>query len=134
MTKSGSPVLPLPYERALTLGADYTFGIGSGLRVLGEHFLLKDSRTAFGAGRGARISALSLNTSVGLLDAVTGIFYYDWENRQFYRFLNWQRTYDRWSFYLIGFWNPETFGIYRNRPGESSFGGKGIQIMIVFNH
>jgi hypothetical protein len=134
MIKASSPVLPFPYERALTVGADYTFDIGSGLRVLGEHFVLEDSRTAFGAGRKARFSALSLNTSVGLLDAVTGIFYYDWENRQFYRFLNWQRTYDRWSIYLIGFWNPQTFAIYRATSGGSSFAGKGIQVMVAFNY
>jgi len=134
LIKSASTALASPYERALTLGADYTLGIGGGLKVLGEHFLLRDSRTAFGAGRGAEISALSLNISIGLLDALAGIFYYDWENKQVYRFLNWQRTYDRWRFYLIGFWNPEVFGIYRNRAGESSFGGRGIQIMAVFNH
>lgn len=38
MIKSASTALALPYERALTLGADYTLGIGGGLKVLGEHF------------------------------------------------------------------------------------------------
>ena len=55
-------------------------------------------------------------------------------NKSFYRFLSWQRTYDRWSFYLMAFWNPENIAIYRNPEGNNLFAGKGFQIMIVFNH
>jgi len=126
--------LPLPFRRALTVGADYTFAVGNGLHVLGEHFLLQDSTTAFGAGLGMKISAVSVSYPMSILDALSGIFYYDWENRRFYRFLNWRRTYDRWSFHLIGFWNPKTFDIYRPGTAGASFGGKGIQVMAVFNY
>ena len=33
---------------ALTLGADYTFGVGNGLHVLGEYFVQETSREMFG--------------------------------------------------------------------------------------
>jgi hypothetical protein len=134
LIKADSSALPLPVQRTLTLGVDYTFGIGRGLHVLAEQFFLQNSRTAFGAGQGSKLSALSLNYPLGILDTLAGIFYYDWVNNKFYRFLSLQRTYDHWSLYVIGFWNPESFGIYANGSRESSFGGKGIQIMVVFNH
>ena len=120
LVKAAGSVLPLPFQRALTVGADYTFGLGNGLNVLAEHFLLQDAATAFGAGQGMRVSALSLSYPLSVLDALSGIFYYDWGNRRLYRFLSWRRTYDRWSFHLIGFWNPETFDIYR--PGPAGLG------------
>jgi hypothetical protein len=134
LVRANTSSLPLPFRRALTVGADYTFAVGNGLHVLGEHFLLRDSETAFGAGQGMKISAASLSYPLSVLDALSGIFYYDWENRRFYRFLNWRRTYDRWSFHVIGFWNPETFDIYRPGMAGASFGGKGIQVMAVFNY
>jgi len=134
LVRANTSSLPLPFRRALTIGADYTFAVGNGLHVLGEHFLLRDSETAFGVGQGMKISAASLSYPLSVLDALSGIFYHDWENRRFYRFLNWRRTYDRWSFHVIGFWNPETFDIYRPGTAGASFGGKGIQVMAVFNY
>ncbi len=122
------------YQQALTIGLDYTFGIGGGLHVLGEHFILESSAKAFARGEGLRVSALSLNYPLGLLDTLTGILYYDWKNSRFYRFVNWQRKYDRWSFHVIGFWNPDEFDIYRTPGGENLFAGGGFQIMAVFNH
>lgn len=122
------------YQRALTIGADYTVGIGGGLHVLGEHFILESSAKAFARGEGLRVSALSLNYPLGLLDALTCILYCDWKNSRLYRFVSWQRKYDRWSFHVIGFWNPDEFEIYRTPGGENLFAGRGFQIMAVFNH
>jgi hypothetical protein len=129
-----SGALPFPYQRSLNLGLDYTFAVGNGLHLLGEHFLLKNSGEIFGHGEGFEFSALSLNYPLGLMDSLSGIFYYDWKNRQFYRFLNWQRKYDSWSFYFIGFWNPGDFQIYQAQNGNNVFAGKGFQFMVVFNH
>lgn len=126
--------LPLPFRRALTVGADYTFALGNGLHVLGEHFLMQDSAAAFGTGRGMKISAASLSYPLGVLDALSGMFYYDWENDSFFRFLSWRRTYDRWSFLVIGFWNPEALSLYRASTAGATFGGKGLQVMAVFNY
>jgi len=125
---------PLKYQRLVNVGVDYTFGLGNGIHALFEHFLYEISDTAFGEGEGFEFSALSLNYPLGLLDNLTGIVYYDWENEDWYRFLNWQRTYDRWSFYLMAFWNPDQFQIYQNVQGNNLFAGKGFQLMVVLNH
>ncbi|HEX9901603.1 MAG TPA: hypothetical protein VGB72_01955, partial [Acidobacteriota bacterium] len=132
--KQHSREIPFPYQTALTLGADYTFGLGNGLYVMAEHFLREDSAEAFGRGQGWQFSGLSLRYPLGLLDTFSWMFYYDWKNKDIYSFLSWQRTYDRWGWYVIGFWNPTRFQVYGTQAGNTYFSGKGIQVMIVFNH
>jgi hypothetical protein len=134
LVRQKSREIPFPYQEALTLGADTTFSLGNGLYVLAEHFLAEASAEALGRGQGQRFSALSLSYPLGLLDTLSGIVFYDWKNRALYSFLSWQRTTDRWRFYVIGFWNPPRFQILRTQAGNNFFSGKGFQVMVVFNH
>ena len=122
------------FQHLLTVGADYTFPLCNGLTTVLEYFSFQTADKVLGAGEGLEFTALSLNYPIGLLDAITGIVYRDWENKEWYRFINFQRMYDRWSIYLMAFWNPETFQIYPQLSEGSLFTGKGFQIMIVFNH
>ena len=75
---------------------------------------------------------------VGLLDSVSGIVYLDAVRHEAYRFVSWQRSYDRWQFYVMGFWNPRQAAI--EQPGQNAAAGRsplvgrGIQVMAVFNH
>lgn len=124
----------LKYQRQWTLGADYTFDIGNGLTLLSEYFRSENPAEAFGSGSGIGLSAWSLNYPVGLIDRISGIVYRDWTNHEWYRLATWQRTYDNWIFYLVGFWNPKDIQLYPNRGSSSSFAGTGIQLMVVFNH
>ena len=132
--KQNSSWLPYPWQQMLTLGIDYTFGIGNGLNAVGEHFIFGQSSEFLSSGERLEFSAVSLNYPLGLLDSLSGIVYYDWENRDFYRFINWQRTYDRWQIYVMGFWNPEEFLIYQTNTESSLFTGTGFQIMVVYNY
>ncbi|MEJ2634669.1 MAG: hypothetical protein P8184_05195 [Calditrichia bacterium] len=134
LTHQDNPLLPFVWQRSATLGADYTFDIGNGLNVMSEYFILENSREALGKGEGLKFSAGSFSYPIGLLDRVEGIFYYDWENSEYYRFLNWRRTYDHWSFHLMAFLNPDKNRIYQNQAGNNLFAGKGVQLMIVLNH
>ena len=79
-------------------------------------------------------NAVSLNYPLSLLDDITAMVYYNLDNRDWYRFINWQRTYDSWRFHVIGFWNPDEFQICRDTPGTGYLAGKGVQFMVVFNH
>lgn len=132
--KQNSSWLPYPWQQMLTLGIDYTFGIGNGLNAVGEHFVFGQSSEFLSSGRSLEFSAVSLNYPLGLLDSVSMMIYYDWENHDFYRFINWQRTYDQWQIYVMGFWNPEEFLIYRTDTESSLFTGIGFQIMVVYNY
>jgi hypothetical protein len=129
-----TPALPCPWQRAFNVGLDYTFGLGNGLNVIGEHFVMIASTKAWDSGESVEFTALALNYPLGLLDTLAGIFYYDWKNEDFYSFLRWQRTYDQWSIHVMAFWNPSQFAIYQVGQDHSLFAGKGIQIMIVYNY
>jgi len=124
----------LRYKRLINLGMDYTFDLGDGLNVIGEYFTMGTSEDVFDLGEEISFSAVSVNYPLGLLDNITAMIYYNWDNQDWYRFINWERKYDNWSFYVMGFWNPDRFQIYQNRQGNSFFSGKGFQLMIVFNH
>lgn len=132
--RQNSSWLPYPWQQTLTLGFDYTFGIGNGFNVVGEHFILEQSSEFLSSGQELEFSALSLNYPLGLLDSVSGMIYYDWENNDFYRFINWQRTYDRWRIYVMGFWNPEEFLLHQGNLDSSLFTGTGFQIMVAYNY
>jgi hypothetical protein len=126
--------LPYPWQRALNVGLDYTFGLGNGLNVIGEHFVMTSSPKAWSSGDTAEFTALALNYPLGLLDTLAGIFYYDWRSKDIYSFLRWQRTYDQWSIHVMAFWNPDRFVIYQAGQGNNLFAGKGVQIMIVYDY
>ncbi len=124
----------LRYNRMFNLGMDYTFDLGNGLHILTEYLRVDMSDNPFKSGKPTSLSALSLHYPVGLLDNLNAIFYYDWSTENMYRFVSWQRAYDQWSFYLIGYWNPDQFQIYQNQKTQNLFMGKGFQFIIVFNH
>ncbi len=126
--------LPYARQRSFVIGMDYTFDLGNGLHVLGEYFEYTSGTSTWSDEEAARFFAVSLAYPIGLLDSLTGIVYYDRENRDIYSFFRWQRTYDRWNFHLMAFWNPERFQIYRAQAGANLFAGKGIQVMAVFHY
>lgn len=125
---------PIKYEKFLTVGADYTLGIGNGLHVLGEHLVMNTSDQLSDYGNRHKFSALLADYSLTLWDMVMGIAYYDWKTDMWYQFLTWRRTYDNWSFNAALFWNhASSSGSYQT--AASAFGmGKGFQLMVVFNH
>ena len=125
---------PLRYQQSLNLGADYTFGIGSGLHLIAEHLIFASSEKVFGAGDTSRLTAVALDCALGLLDRIKTAVFYNWKTADWYRFITWQRTYDNWSFYAIGFWNPDRYQIYASQQGANLFSGKGVQIMAVYNY
>ncbi len=129
-------ILPFKYRKFINFGIDYTLPIGSGLNVLGEHLHIALTNKPFGTGESFNLSALLMNYNLGLLDRITAITFFDWENHQFSRYISWGRIYDNWSFYLNGFWNPdETNFLGFESETRSNFGaGKGIQVIVVFNH
>ena len=124
----------LKYQRLSTIGLDYTFPIGNGIYAMAEYFTLATSDEAFRGGESFSFSAASFNYPINIVDSFTFMLYYNNKNEDWYRFINWQRIYDKWSFYFIGFWNPEQFQIYPNMEGNELFAGKGFQLMVVYNY
>jgi hypothetical protein len=117
-----------------TLGADYTFAVGNGLTTTFEHLLFSYDRRPFGLANVNAFSGLSLSYPVGMIDNISAITYYDWTNSNGYIFLNWKRQFNHLSLYLMGYWNPETYVLPGQSAGNNRFAGKGLQVMLVWNH
>ncbi|MBN1558950.1 hypothetical protein JW998_01780 [candidate division KSB1 bacterium] len=128
--------VPINYEKYLTIGADYTVGLGNGLHVLGEHLFMNTSATLDDYENRTEFSAVLADYHVTLWDMVMGIVYYNWKTNDSYKFLTWRRTYDNWSFNAAFYWNPATSSVAGLTQNErSTFGlGKGFQFMVIFNH
>src|SRR5581483_2980634 len=99
------PALGPSDSQALTVGADYTFGVGNGLHVLAESFVQELPAAVLGQHVSQKFTAASVNYPIGLIDSLSGIIAVDTDRGEVYRFVNWQRTFDRWQFYFMGFWN-----------------------------
>ncbi len=134
LTHHKSKLLPYEWEQSYNIGLDYTFAVGTGLNVMTEYFVLENTNKILQAGEGVKFSTVSVNYSLGVLDNIGGIVYYDWDNEDCYRLLSLQRNYDKWSFYLFAFWNPDEYKLNISSRESTQFAGKGIQFMVVFNH
>jgi hypothetical protein len=126
--------LPSPYQRFLAAGADTTLPLGNGVLLLAEHLRLDAADGALRQGEGRDLTAVTASASLGLLDRVSAIVFYDWRGRNLYNFLSWQRTYDDWQLFVIAFLNPAAGGVTPASAGVNSFSGRGIMLMAVFNH
>jgi hypothetical protein len=127
-------LLPYEWQKMVTLGMDYTLGIGSGLHLLGEHMVTAVSEDPFQWDEDAQVSAISLSYTLGFFDSLTAFGYYSWDLRKYYQYLSWQRTYDDFIIQLSGFHYPESSGD-DGRMAQSALGaGYGGQLMVIYNH
>jgi len=121
-------------QEAFTLGTDYTFNLGSGLYVTLEHMLMAFDEKAFEFSNTTNFTGLSINYPIGMFDNISAIIYYDWANNSVYNFVNWFRQFNRTTFYVMAYWNPENNQMPTMGTAENLYGGMGVQLMFVFNH
>jgi len=118
----------------LNLGTDNTFGIGNGLNVVFEQLLMSYDRKALAFANPISFSGLSLSYPIGMLDNLSLISYFNWTNNTSYNFLNFKRQFDKITFYIMAFWNPGNYQLPQQLNADNYYSGKGIQLMLVFNH
>jgi hypothetical protein len=124
----------LNHIRMLTVGSDYTFGVGNGLTVMAEQFLYQTGASMFKSASNMTFSALSVSFPVNLTHSLSAMVFYNWTVDGWYRFINWRINMSKTSLYIIAFWNPESFDLYQNTGNTSLMGGKGIQLLFAWNH
>lgn len=123
----------LTNKEVFTVGSDYTFGLGSGLNITLEHMLFAADEKPFKFASTTNNTALSIMYPIGMFDNLSAIFYYDWTHNSLYNFVNWYKSFDHTTFYIMGYWNPEQASIPAG-GAQNLYGGKGIQLMFVYNH
>jgi hypothetical protein len=121
-------------QEILNVGSDYTFRLGNGLYVIYEQLVAANEEKPFNFQNATTFSLVSLSYPVSLFDNISGIVYYDWKNRKSYNFLNWQKQFNNIILYFMGYWNPAIYNIPAQGEGPNLFAGRGVQIMMVFNH
>src|SRR5690625_7300269 len=111
----------------LTLGTDYTFGIGNGLNATFEQFFYSYSEKGVDPDNAISFSGLALSYPLTMLDQLSAMEYYDSDDRHFYNSLHWQRQLDQITFYLIGYWNPRQYAMSSQMTSTIRVQGSALQ-------
>jgi hypothetical protein len=123
----------LTNQRLLNVGVDYTFGVGNGLSVIVEHLVSTYDERPFTMTNVNHLTALSANYPFGLFDHVNAIVYYNYNDSQWYNFVNWSKQYDRITLNVMGYWNPLNSELPMQPMVENLYGGMGAQLLFVYN-
>lgn len=138
-----SPALPFEWLKLVTTGMDYTFDIGNGLHILGEHMVPVLSDDIMTWDEKTHFTAFSANYPFGYFDALTAIGYYAWDHKEYSQYVSWQRSYDHVIINLSLFKYPDTnLGASLVTSGLTTSGlqtqnlerGSGGQILVILNH
>lgn len=124
----------LPFTRAATIGADYTFGIINGLNITAEQMFYTSSDKVFSRGENFSFTGFSAGCPLSIITRINTIVFYNWKNNGLYRFANLSFTFDNLALNIIGFWNPDKFSLFNYGTGPNLFAGFGGQIMVVYNY
>ena len=121
-------------QEMINMGIDYTFGIGNGLNMSLENLLSSYDTKTLSFENTTNITALSANYPINFINNMQVILYYDWTHHSLYNFVNWYQKFNKITFYVMAYWNPENNQyIYQQESGQY-YAGKGVQIMVVYNH
>lgn len=115
------------------IGADYTLPIGNGVGVSVEYFRYHFGEEFLVKGTAINLIGSTINYPLSILDNVSAMIFYLPDTKSMYNYLSWSRTYDKWSLYVFGFWNPVTPLAITQTQGSNLFAGKGVQVMLNYN-
>lgn len=124
----------LTNQTFVTVGIDYTFGLGNGLNASMENMITSFDTEAFAFANTSILSAASVAYPLGFFDKISTIFYFAWETKDIAFFVNYEHQFKHVTAYVMGYYNPETQAIIGSTQPENSFAGPGIRLMLVYNH
>ncbi len=124
----------LTNQTYLTLGVDYTFGVGSGLNVILENMLSTYNEKTFAFDNRSNVTATSISYPLGFFDNITTMAYYSWDTQDFSLFLNYEHQFKKLTGYVMAYYNPDSQTGMGSVQYENSFSGPGIRLMLVYNH
>lgn len=122
------------HQKLLNTGLDYILNVGNGLNVIAEQLWVSYTEKPSSFDNLITFTGLSGNYPLGLFSNINAIVYFDWSGDSLYKFVNWKKDIKNLSLYLMAYWNPENYQIPLQESSGNSYGGKGIQVMLVWNH
>ncbi|MCG2459494.1 hypothetical protein K8352_01890 [Flavobacteriaceae bacterium F89] len=124
----------LTNQTLITLGTDYTFGIGNGLNVVLEHMITSFNRESVKFSNNTNITAINISYPMGLSDNLSMLPYYDWEGNNFSFFLNYQHQFKKLTGYVMAYYNPDSQTVVQENELVNVAAGPGFRLMLVYNH
>ena len=127
-------LLPFKVQDMWNLGVDYTLPIGSGLGVTVEYFRYHAGEKFLIEGNAVNVVGAMLTYPFSMLDNLSGMVFYLPDQNKWMNYLSWGRTYDNFTIYAIGYWNPDNVQLVTAQTqSRNMFAGKGIQVMVNYN-
>ncbi len=121
-------------QTLLNAGMDYTFGMGNGLNVIVEQLLASYDQGVFTFSSANSLTGTTLSYPIGLFSNLSAVLYYDWTNKNIYSLVNFQRDYKKLTLYVMAFSNPSNGRTIQQNDLVNPLAGRGIQLMLVYNH
>ena len=116
------------------VGTDYTFGMGNGLNIAGEHLVTAFDKHGLGFSRTSHITAATLSYPLGLDDNVSTVLSYNWELKHASVFLNYEHRFDKFTGYIMAYYTPEQPQSVEKEDLINDLSGPGFRIMIVYDY
>lgn len=133
ITQQNSIMIPR-FQDMWNVGLDYTLPIGSGLGATVEYLRYHARSEFFTNGNKVSLLGAMFSYPLSITDNVSAMLFYLPTQNQLYNYVSWSKMLDKWSFYAIGFWNPENTQLLTIQTGSKSlFSGKGVQVMVSYN-
>ena len=117
----------------MTVGADYTLPIASGILVMTETLYMSNSYTK----KDQMLSAIMSSIPIGMINQLMFITQVDWEEEHAYHYIRWSATYDRFSLNFIVSNSPKrsAYNIpVQELPKTAAGFGTNLQFMFIYNH
>jgi len=117
----------------VTIGADYTLPVASGILIMTESMLINSSQK-----NSDRVyTAFMASVPLGMIHQIMFITQLDWEEEKIYNYLRWSATYDRYSLNLIASISPKR-SAYKEidylLPKTAAGFGTNFQLMFIYNY
>jgi hypothetical protein len=133
ITQQNNIMIPR-FQDMWNVGADYTFPIGNGVGVTVEYLRYHIGDQIVAKGTTMNLVGTMINYPLSILDNISAMVFYVPEAKLMYNYVSWNRMYDNWSLYAIGFWNPVNYQLLTSQNQSSNlFAGKGLQLMVSYN-
>ncbi len=121
-------------QEMANMGFDYTFGLGNGFYLVVEQLFVSTHEKPFRFENNSWFTAASISYPITLFDQVQAMVYYDWTNSKTYHFVNWNRNFNKFSIFLMAYFNPKIGQLPLQPLSNNSFIGNGIQLIFVYDY